>query len=148
MRKNLLYAAPIVLTVMLAGCSSAGIINAFEGSDRPNREVAILFTPQEKTAGEKQDRAFFSAVDGKNYGSYMNGYPTVTKVLPGDVTIKVLCTTSSSPLSAYRIIQTRLVAGHYYELSCDLMKASCTDRGTDYTSVRDLLSKSAQEKLR
>ena len=132
------------LIFALTGCGG-GVINAYDGPARASRDVAVLFTPKTNPRVHGGDRAVLSGVGGKNYGTYMNGYPEVTRVLPGKFMIKVLCYDTSSGsrgLSRFLLLSADLEAGHYYELTCDLLTASYVDRGTDYNKVRSLLPES------
>lgn len=140
MTREITFSSTAFLIFVLTGCGG-GVINAYDGPARASREVAVLFTPKTDPRVHGGDRAVLSGVGGKNYGTYMNGYPEVTRVLPGKYMIKVLCydtSGGSSGLSRFLLFSADLEAGHYYELTCNPSTASYTDRGTDYNKVRDL----------
>lgn len=79
----------------------------------------------------------------------MAGYPAATRVLPGDVLVKVNCTTDAGHprWDSFLLFRATLKAGHYYELSCDGVTASAIDRGTSYESIRHLLPDAIHAKL-
>lgn len=136
----------LVFFVLLEGCSSEPIrvIDAYLGPDLPLSRVAVVYTPQAKTNKKTKLTAFLAGVNGKNYAGYVDGYPMISKVLPGDVTIKVMCTDASAFFSQFLIFRTRLTAGHYYALSCKQNNAYAQDRGPDVESVRKVLQKSGK----
>jgi hypothetical protein len=90
MKRTWAAGAALLITVA-AGCSTPEIRNSYEGPDRAGTEVAVLFTSKADAYADKRPRAFFSAVDGKHYGTTMMGLPGAARVLPGDVLIKVNC---------------------------------------------------------
>ena len=138
-----------LLAVSISGCSAPEVKNTYEGPQRPDSEVAILFTPKAETYSDKRPRALFSAIDGKHYGTETAGYPAATRVLPGDVLIKVNCTMDAGHprWDSFLLFRARLKAGHYYELACDRVTASAIDRGTSYDAIRHLLPPQLHEKL-
>lgn len=139
----------LLAAATVAGCGGSEVRNAYEGAARADSEVAVLFTPKEGVYTDKRRRALFSAVDGKPVGTYMDGYPTATRVLPGTYMLKVNCFDPELPKwESFMLFRATLEAGHYYELACDLIKASAIDRGTRYESVKDRLHPAAAEKLR
>jgi hypothetical protein len=140
--------ACLALSGALTACSAPEVRNTYEGPDRSRAEVAILFTPRPDAYPDKRSRAHFSAVDGKHYGTYMAGYPAATKVVPGDVMVKVNCFDAQpAKWETFLLFRARLEAGHYYELACDHFSASAIDRGTDYESIRHLLPAAIQDQL-
>src|SRR5262245_16097991 len=124
--KNLRIAC--VLAV-LAGCGGADIRSADEG--RADSEVAILFTPRTGVYDAKARSARFSAADGKAVGTYMSGFPDVTRIAPGTYMFKIRCFDPTlydprlaSPLAeTFMLFQATVAAGHFYELGCDAMNA-------------------------
>ena len=149
MRRDISVLLVAFAAAPLAGCGG-GVINAYDGTVRADRDVAVLFTPKADSRDHGGSRAVLSGVGGRNYGTYMKGYPEVTRVLPGKFMVKVLCYDTSSGsrgLSRFLLFSADLEAGHYYELGCNLLTASYTDRGTDYNKIRDLLPESIQYQL-
>lgn len=144
MNKKNLFAGFIVCLISLNGCSSDRIrvVDAYQGPKLPLSQLAVLYTPQGKLKQDKQPVALLAGVNGKNYAGYVDGYPAISKILPGEATIKVLCGEGS--FSQFLIFRTRLKAGHFYELSCNLTNAAANDRGTDNASVRKLMQKAAK----
>ncbi len=141
---------------LLAGCGGADIRSADEGLQRPDSEVAILFTPRKGVYDEKARTAHFSAADGKAVGTSMSGYPNVTRVAPGTHLFKVMCfdprlwrSNVPSPLAErFMLFEATVEPGHFYELGCDMMTPYAIDRGTRFEAVKDLLHPDAVEKLR
>jgi hypothetical protein len=117
--------------------------------ERAAADVAILFTPKKDAYADQRPRALFSAVDGKHVGTDMAGYPAATRVLPGDVLVKVNCTIDDPHprWDSFLLFRATLKAGHYYELACDRVTASAIDRGTSYESIRHLLPDTINAKL-
>jgi len=153
--KTMWITSTLLSAAALAGCGGSEVRNAYEGADRADSEVAILFTPKEGVYSDKRRRALFSAIDGKPVGTYMDGYPTATRVLPGTYMLKVKCLDpqlqshqNSGRWDSFLLFRATVQAGHFYELACDFINASAIDRGTRYESVKDLLPPAAVEKLR
>jgi len=142
-------ACTALLVSALAACSAPGVRNTYEGPERAAPEIAVLFTPRKDAYTDKRPRAFFSAIDGRHYGTSMNGFPEATRVLPGEVLIKVKCATDDPQREwdVFLLFRATLKAGHYYELGCDRVIASAIDRGTNYESIRHLLPEAIQAKL-
>jgi hypothetical protein len=143
-----------VSSVLLAGCGTADIRNADEGLQRPDSELAILFTPRKGVYDAKARSARFSGVDGKTIGTSMGGFPDVTRVAPGTHLFKVRCFDPAfwdphrpSMAETFMLFEATVEAGHFYELDCS-MKAHTIDRGTSLESVTNLLLPDAVEKLR
>ena len=134
----------------LIGCSfTAKVINAYNGPERSDREVAILFTPEIDSPSNERSGGYLSAVDGQTVGTFMDGYPQATKVLPGTYLIKVGCIEMILKKSdSFHLLRAKFEAGHYYELICERFSIAAIDRGTNYKSVEPLLSKSLKEQLR
>lgn len=145
MYKKFLFVAFIVCLVSLDGCSinQIRVINAYQGPKLPLSKLAILYTPQKLLKQNDKPVALLAGVNGKNYSGYIDGYPTISKVLPGKDTINVLCADGS--FNQILILRTQLKPGHFYELSCDLAKATAKDRGTDDPSIRKLMLKAAKQ---
>lgn len=142
---------PMTMAVIaLVGCASSDkVISAFDGPDRSDRDVAILFTPAIDAPSRERSGGLLSAVDGKAVGSYMDGYPRATKVLPGSRLIKVGCLDAIFNKNMdFRLLRATFEAGHYYELICSPFSVAAVDRGTDYASVEPLLSDSLKKQLR
>ncbi len=150
--KTVWITSALLSAAALAGCGGGEVRNAYEGADRADSEVAILFTPKESVYTDKRRRALFSAVDGKPVGTYMDGYPTATRVLPGTYMLKVNCfdpqLANTGKWDSFLLFRATVQAGHFYELTCEFGNASTIDRGTRYESVKDLLHPAAAEKLR
>lgn len=146
MNKKFTIPGIFCIVLLLAGCSSnpVRVIDAYHGPDLPISKIAVVYTPQDEENKKIKSSALLAGVNGKNYAGYVDGYPTVSKVLPGDVTIKVMCLYGPGGFSRFLIFRTRLSAGHYYELSCEMDGAFAKDRGTDIESVRKLLQQSAK----
>ena len=149
MRTTTKLACGALLTGALTACSTPGVKNTYEGPARVASEVVVLFTPREDAYTDKRPRAFFSAVDGRHYGTSANGFPWAARVLPGEVLIKVKCAWEEPyPRSdAFLLFRATLQQGHYYELACDRVTASAIDRGTSYESIRHLLPEAVQATL-
>lgn len=137
---------------LLAGCGAADIRNADEGVQRPDSELAILFTPRQGVYDAKARRARFSAANGKAVGTWMGGFPDATRIPPGSYLFKVMCydpaLANSKYADTFMLFQGTVEAGHFYELACDFRGASMIDRGTRLESVKHLLHPDAVEKLR
>ena len=146
-KTRLAYTALLLAT--LAACSAPQVRNTYEGPERAASEVAVLFTPRGDAYTDKRPMVFFSAVDGRHYGTAMDGFPWVTRVLPGEVLIKVKCAMGDQHPTgdAFLLFRATLKPGHYYELACDRVTATATDRGTSYESIRHLLPESVQARL-
>ena len=140
----------------LAGCAGADIRTANEGAQRPDSEMAILFTPREGVYDAEARRAHFSAANGRAVGTFMSGFPDATRIAPGTYLLKVRCFDPKlwsprlpSPLAErFMLFQATVEPGHFYELGCDTMNAYAIDRGTAFESVKNLLHRDAVEKLR
>ena len=146
----LIRGAIALLIAALAACSAtAKVIKAYSGPERSDREVAILFTPQIKSPSIERSGALLAAVDGNTVGSFMDGYPAATKVLPGTYLIKVGCPSLLQNRNMdFRLLRATFEAGHYYELICAQFSATAVDRGTSFSSVAPLLPDSLKEQLR
>jgi hypothetical protein len=131
-----------LLVGALMACSAAKVRNAYEGPERAASDVATLFTARKSAYSDQRPRALFSAVNGKHYGTAIVGYPTVARLLPGEVLVKVYCITDDLPPSwdKFLLFYASLKAGHFYELVCDSFTASAIDRGTSYESIHHLLA--------
>jgi hypothetical protein len=111
--------------------------------------VAILFTPEIQAPSNDRSGGWLAAVDGQPVGSYMDGYPQATKVLPGSYLFKIGCPELIlNKSTSFHLVRAKLEAGHYYELICERFSVAAVDRGTSYKSVEPLLSKSLKEQLR
>lgn len=145
MTRELAVSLTTLVIFALAACSDVSIINAYDGPMRPDSQVAVLFTPKMDANVRDKTRAVFSGINGQDYGTYLKGYPLAARVPPGQSMVKVLCYAATDRLpnvSGFRLISVNLEAGHYYELTCDAASASCADRGSSYSKIRSLLSKS------
>lgn len=142
-------ARAMLLAATLTACSAPEVRNTYEGAERPNSEVAILFTPQPRSFRDAYPRALFSAVDGRTFGSATLGYPAVARVAPGEVLVKVNCVPPGTHprWDSFLLFRTQLKAGHYYELACNRVTASAIDRGTSYEAVRHLLPEALHAEL-
>jgi hypothetical protein len=148
MRTTTKLACSALLTGALAACSAPEVRNSYEGPERTPSDVAVLFTPKHDAYPDRRARAHFSAVDGKHYGTYVAGYPAATKVVPGEVLIKVNCFDAPpAKWESFLLFRATLEAGHYYELACDHFTASAIDRGTSFESIRHLVPAAIQDKL-
>jgi hypothetical protein len=140
----------------LAGCGGADIRNADEGTQRPDSEIAIVFTPKEGVYDAKARSARLSAADGKAIGTSMSGFPDATRIAPGTYMFKVRCfdptlynPRSNSQLGeTFMLFEAKVEAGHFYEIACDVFKAYIVDRGNRFESVKHLLHSDAVQKLR
>jgi hypothetical protein len=133
------------LVAALNSCAGPGVINAYDGPARGDRDVAVLYTPDIPYTDEKGPGKL-SAIDGKPYGTYLDGYPSMTRALPGAAMLKINCYIPSFRQSVFRLVNVTLKPGHYYELVCERLSAACIDRGTDYNAVRDALPEAARGK--
>lgn len=141
-------AAVIALALCVGGCASGvGVIDAYDVQPRADHEVAFLFTPRDGTYADGRSGGLLSSVDGRVVGSFTDGYPWMSRVLPGSVMLKVRCYAPALRLESFRLLAATLRAGHYYELVCSLTSASYSDRGTDYQAVRPLLHPTVPEEL-
>ena len=138
--------------VVLGGCGGADIRDAQEATPKAGAEVAILFTPRTGVYDAKARRAIFSAADGKAVGTFMSGFPDATRIAPGTYMFKVRCFDPTMRDSRFEdtfmLFQATVEAGHFYELTCNVMGASAIDRGTRFEAVKHLLHPDAAEKLR
>ena len=134
----------------LLGCASTGtVMNGYDGPERSDREVAILFTPEIDPPSYERRGGVLSAVGGKTVGSFMDGYPRATKVLPGEYLIKVGCLDMILKNNMdFRLLRARFEAGRYYELVCERSSVAALDRGASYKSVEHLLPASVKDQLR
>jgi hypothetical protein len=136
-----------MLTLALIGCATpAKVINAYSGPPRSDPEVAILFTPEIESSKNGRSGGLLSAVGATTVGSFMDGYPRATKVLPGEHLIKVGCPFIRD--LSFRLVRAKFEAGHYYELVCEGFSVAAIDRGTSYRAVEQMLSDSLKEQLR
>ena len=141
-----LIAMPILA---LIGCASTGkVINAYSGPERSDREVAILFTPEIDSSSNGRNGGVLSAVGGNTVGTFMDGYPRATKVLPGEYLIKVGCPDMIRKNNMnFRLLRAKFEAGHYYELICEGFSIAAVDHGASYRSVEHLLPDSIKDQL-
>lgn len=59
--KNITILSMVLIFVAAAGCSSTGtVINAYNGPERDDREVAILFTPKDESNSGERSGALLS----------------------------------------------------------------------------------------
>jgi hypothetical protein len=134
--KNIGIVCVLAALAVLDGCGTS-VRNAYEGAARADSDVAVLFTPSAAAASDKKRRAFFSGLDGRDFGT-----SSITRVLPGTHLIAVSCTDAggqSAPL-----FRATLERGHYYELGC----SSVIDRGTSADAVRRLVDPALADQLR
>jgi hypothetical protein len=135
--KNIGIVCVLASLGVLDGCGGASVRNAYEGAERADSDVAVLFTPSAAAATDKKRRAFFSGIDGKEFGT-----SSLTWVLPGTHLIAVSCTDAEG--GSFPLFQATLERGHYYELGC----SSVIDRGTSADAVKRLLDPALAEQLR
>jgi hypothetical protein len=124
------------LLFLLSGCVGisgmmGGHVNAYEGPEKPDSEVATLVCTQNP---DLSGNAFLSKVDEETYGDDLfRGFPRVVKILPGKHKITVKCLVSNK--YAFPAVTGLFEAGRYYELTCNdvgrgYAKASIVDHGT------------------
>jgi len=134
---SLLLAAGITA---FSACSSTHTIRAYEGAARPDSETAVLFTARKGTYPRDHVDAVLSAINGTNYGNFMNGYPHASRVLAGDATVKVFCVDGKyAEIQSFKLMTAHFEPGHFYELTCDEFEPSAVDRGTDRTAIAKIL---------
>ena len=130
----------VMFSAALGGCTGvAGLmgahVNAYEGPERPDTEVATIFTPRaESMFARSASRAYVTTVDGQTYGSETRGYPQIVKVLPGRHEIGTRCFVPGK--YALPAIRMTFQAGRYYELGCSDLgdgtaASNLTDRGAE-----------------
>lgn len=139
MAKPIMWVWTMLLLAGLSGCAGVRVVKAYAGADRPDREVATLFTQKNLDYTAARGQALLVAVDGKSLYSEWDGYPDITKILPGNYLIKVQCRLSPHVPGDIRLLKVKLEPGHYYELTCALGSSSFIDHGTDYDAVKKLL---------
>lgn len=141
MAKPIMWVCTALLLAGLSSCAGARVVKAYAGSDR---DIATLFTPKNLEYTAERGHALLVAVDGKSLYSEWDGYPDVTKILPGNYLIKVQCRLSPHVPGDIRLLKVKLEAGHYYELACAFGSSSSIDHGSDDGSVKKLLPSSGR----
>lgn len=73
-----------LLIVVLCLCS-CGTTKAYLGPTLPDENVVIIYQPDNKMFSMKMPAAYIGNANGVEVGSFLKGYPSHVKVLPGYV---------------------------------------------------------------
>jgi hypothetical protein len=121
----------IVPVLCLTGCAtmSGDYIKGYEGPERPDSELAVLYTPTTEPA-----QAWLDGVDEVSYNSFLSS-ARKAKILPGRRKINVHCVAGNR--TAYPSFTAVIEAGHAYRLICrqvglNTATAGVIDMGVGY----------------